>query len=277
MENQIVSVEWLNAHINDQKIIILDASPQATVSGKSSAYSDRMIPGARLFDIKGKFSDKSSAFPNTVPSPNQFEEECQALGIQSDAHIVVYDNLGIYTSPRVWWLFKVMGHEAVSVLDGGLEEWIHKGYQTTPKLEGDYAKGDFKSKYNANYVVSYDQVIDNIATQTFTLVDARSEGRFCGTAEEPRKYLMSGHIPGSINIPFKDLLADGKFKSQEELKEIFKEKLGNSDNLVYSCGSGLTACIVMLASEIAFNKSLNLFDGSWTEYAERQNLRMDLE
>jgi len=277
MKNNIVSVEWLKNNLAKDELVILDSSPESTITGKASLVSDLSIPNTRIFNIKGDFTDKESKFPNTVPLAAQFEEACQSLGINADSEIVVYDNLGIYTSPRVWWLFKIMGHDNVRVLNGGLPEWVNQGYETVKKsaLKQDYKIGNFKSKFEEKYVINYRDIIDNIETKKFLVVDARSKGRFDGTAPEPRKYLKSGNIPDSINIPYKSLLENGKFKSEQELNNIFNEQTNGQTDLVFSCGSGMTACIVMLASEIAFKNSKYLYDGSWTEYAELGNLRTD--
>jgi thiosulfate/3-mercaptopyruvate sulfurtransferase len=279
MNNEIVSVEWLAAHLNDENMVILDASPESNVSGLPSTHAELSIPKARIFDLKEKFSDKESSFPNTVPQPDQFEQECRELGISNTSRIIVFDNLGIYTSPRVWWLFKVMGHENISVLDGGLPEWIKNGFETVrrPERNQKFGMGDFKSQYHPEYVILYDQVLENIQSNDFLIVDARSEGRFEGREEEPRKNLKSGHIPHSVNVPYQDLLEDGKFKTAAELRKVFIEKIDHSQKLVFSCGSGLTACIVMLASALAFEESFYLYDGSWTEYADLQNLKVDLD
>ena len=270
--NDLVSVKWLNENISHEDLILLDASLATTVQGDSSNQVDITIPGARFFDLKGKFSDKSNAFPNTYPSADQFESECRKLGINNSSKVVVFDNRGIYSSPRVWWLFKLMGHENVAVLDGGLPEWIKSGHETAERIDASYTAGDFKANISEHWVKSYDDIVDNLDTCQFQIVDARSAGRFEGIDPEPRKHLQSGKIGDSVNIPFKDLFEGGKFKSKKELKEIFEEKIPNDKPLVYSCGSGLTACIVMLASEIAFRKGKLLFDGSWTEWAERQGL-----
>lgn len=274
MKKELVSSEWLKHNSSNENLVILDASPKRTVSGKSSALNDLCIPQARLFNIKQDFTDKNSELPNTVPSASQFEQAAQALGINTNSEIVVYDNLGVYTSPRVWWLFKLMGHEHVCVLDGGLVDWVESGYETVPKadLKDDFIVGDFKSKLEEEYIVKYEEVLENMETKKLQIVDARSKGRFEGTEKDPRKHLQSGHIPNSINIPYKSLLENGKFKSKEELNKIFTENVTTPRDLAFSCGSGMTACIVMLASEIAFQKSRYLFDGSWTEYAEKQNL-----
>lgn len=274
MKNEIVSVEWLKDNLALDNLILLDASPKSNVNMNNSALGELCIPTARRFNIKEKFTNLESEFPNTVPSSIQFERECQALGINQDSVIVVYDNLGIYTSPRVWWLFKMMGHEDVSVLNGGLPEWVKMGFETVDKssIDHDFDKGNFKSENDDELVISHESVCENIESNKFILIDARSEGRFNGTQEEPRKNLKSGNIPKSVNIPFQTLLEEGKFISTERLKTIFDQKVGGENKLVFTCGSGLTACIVMLASEIAFQKSRYLFDGSWTEYATKQKL-----
>ncbi len=278
MSNELVSTEWLAAHLTDKNIVILDSSPNTNVTGILSPFDELCIPDSRFFNIKANFTNGKSPFPNTIPNPQQFERECRILGINNSSKIVVYDNLGIYTSPRVWWLFKVMGHECVSVLDGGLTDWIKKRYKTIKKTDipKSYELGNFKSQFRKECVISYKDIIENIRTKSFLLVDARSEGRFKGVDNEPRKHLKSGNIPNSINIPFKELLEDGRFKSRDELKEIFNGKVNNSKKLVFSCGSGLTACIAMLASEVAFKESTYLYDGSWTEYAELQNLKVKI-
>lgn len=272
MENEVVSVDWLKNNLTKSELVILDSSPDITIKGAISPHSKLCIPNSRIFNIREKFIDKTSKFPNTVPSYIQFEKECQSLGINSNSEIVVYDNLGVYTSPRVWWLFKIMGHKNIKVLDGGLVRWISRGYETINKanLTRNYTIGNFKSDFQAEYLINYEDVIDNIKTEEFLIVDARSEGRFNGTAPEPRKHLKSGSIKNSINIPYTELLEHGAFRSKKELQRIFNSKVRTPHKLVFSCGSGLTACIVMLASEIAFRKSNYLYDGSWTEYAEKK-------
>ena len=271
--NEVVSVDWLNKHINDEKLILLDASFPKIGGNESSELDNITIPESRFFDLKGKFSDTSSPFPNTMPSEEQFERECKKLGINQDSTLIVFDSKGIYSSPRIWWMFKVMGHNKVAVLDGGLPEWIKKGFSTCRREIKIYELGNFKGHFNARFVKRYEDILSNIISNTFTVVDARSEGRFNGTEKEPRASLKSGNIPNSINIPFKDVLENGKFKSTAELKKIFNAKCSTSKDLIFTCGSGITACILLLASELAYKKNLFVYDGSWTEWAEKQNLK----
>lgn len=275
MNKEIVSVNWLNEHLNDEHLIILDASPKSNITGDSSLYENRIIIKSRYFNLKENFIHSESPFPNTVPSSQQFERECRKLGINHNSKIVVYDNLGIYTSPRVWWLFKIMGHDNIAVLNGGLPEWIKQNYDTVSKENGyrtNYEAGNFKAQFQEDLVITYSDILDNTTSNNFLVIDARSAGRFNGIAKEPRKHLKSGKIPNSANIPYPEVIENGKFKTVKKLKEIFEKKCSDSDKLVFSCGSGLTACIIMLASEIAFKKGKYIYDGSWTEWAEKQHL-----
>ena len=271
--NELVSAKWLHQNLNQPDLIVLDAGLQTTTEGNVLEDVQKTIPGARYFDLKNNFSDPNSPFPNTVPNQIQFETECQKLGIRRTSKIVVFDSLGIYSSPRIWWLFNAMGHRDISVLDGGLPEWIHSGYSTETRIPIHYKLGDFKAKFQFKCIKSYQDVLDNLHTKAFTIVDARSEGRFNGSEKEPRKHLKSGHIPNSINIPYGEVLSNGRFKTETELKALFDKKCLNKKELVFSCGSGITACIVMLANVIAFNKSRTIYDGSWSEWAEYQNLK----
>ncbi len=268
--NKIVSIEWLYSNLDNKNLIILDASLTKTASGKGSDFADKIIPNARRFKIKEKFTNQSSIFPNTVPSAKQFEDECQKLGINKNSQIIVYDNIGIYSSPRVWWLFNYMGHQNIAVLNGGLPHWIANQYPTVTIEKVEYSPGNFTSKIQAIKLKSIDEIRQNIKKQEFLLIDARSEGRFNNTAKDPRENIPSGSIPNSVNIPFQNILKNGKFKSSEELKDIFSKSLGHHNKLAFTCGSGLTACILLLASELTQKKEFYLYDGSWTEWAELQ-------
>jgi thiosulfate/3-mercaptopyruvate sulfurtransferase len=251
----------------------LNASVETSANGKKFEQFDRTIPNTRPFDLKNVFLDPTSPYPNTLPQVEKFELECRKLGINQDSEIVVFDNNGIYSSPRVWWLFNVMGHQQIAVLNGGLSEWIKMGFETEKKQIRNLKPGNFKAKFDESLVVSFEQVLTNTREKEFTIIDARSESRFNGIGEEPRKHLKSGKIENSINIPYQEVLQNGKYKSEKELHELFEEKCKNEKDLVFSCGSGMTACIVMLASQIGYKDSLKVYDGSWTEWAELNDLK----
>lgn len=269
---EIVSTEWLNQNLSNPNLIILDASVLARANGKEIKKFDRTIPNARLFDLKNVFRDKTSSYPNTIPSPEIFKLECRKLGINNHSEIVVFDHHGIYSSPRVWWLFKVMGHKKISVLDGGLPDWIESEFQTVKEHVKAFEIGDFDVHFDKSLVVDFEQIYENTINRKFTIIDARSEDRFNGTGREPRGHLKSGSIKNSINLPYHEVLSNRKYKSEQELYKLFNKKYKLEKELVFSCGSGMTACIVMLASHICFGKGLKVFDGSWTEWAERNNL-----
>ena len=263
---EIVSADWLKKNLNNPNLVLLDASMDANTDNIVT------IPSSRKFDLKNVFKDKSSPFPNTVPKPEEFELECQKIGINQDSEIIVFDKRGIYLSPRVWWLFNVMGHKNIAVLDGGLPNWIDEGFPTSDQYLEALETGNFKANFDKDLVIGFQQVKDNISSNNFVVVDARSKGRFNGTESEPRKHLKSGSIENSVNIHFQEVLSNGKFKSKEELNELFTEKLEGEKELVFSCGSGITACIIMLAGQIGYGDSKKIYDGSWTEWAEKNDL-----
>ena len=275
MSNSLVSAAWLNEHLADENLVILDSSPATNVSGLKSDLDGLVIPGARYFDLKGQFSDPKSPYPNTLPSPGDFEKAARSLGINGNSRIVVYDNLGAYTSPRVWWMFKSMGHEEVSVLDGGLGDWVKSGFETVDAHQKSFEVGDFVSHFHPETVKSISEVIENIEQSSFELVDARSKGRFEGTAPEPREGMSSGHLPNSCNLPFEEVLNDGKFKSPGELRQIFSDLKLSDKPITFSCGSGLTACIILLAAEQVLPNQKSVYDGSWTEYASTPGVEIE--
>lgn len=263
MTNPLVSAAWLQEHLNDPNLIVLEARLEQNQSNSANQFSDLQIKGARLFDIKNNFSDTNNPLPNTFPSEEQFTAESQRLGINSNSTIVVYDTLGIYSSPRAWWMFKAMGHSTVFVLDGGLPKWVKDGFSTEKQNDTTYPKGDFVAKFQPELIKNKQQILENITSKKAVLMDARSADRFQASHEEPRAGLRSGHIPGSINIPFAELQQNGQFKSATELKEILKL---NDQPLYFTCGSGITACIVLLACELISDNPKAVYDGSWTEW-----------
>lgn len=268
MKSGLVSSDWLLNNLSDPDLVILDASQKNNKTKLVLNSENVQIIGARFFDIKNKFSATESLFPNTLLTPEEFQENCRELGINTTSKIVVYDNLGVYTSPRVWWMFKIMGFDTIAVLDGGLPDWIAKGFQVQEPTKTTFKYGNFNAVFDSNKVRDFKFLTENLTLKTALVIDARSADRFNGIAPEPREGLRGGHIPNSVNIPFTEVLDNGKFKTPEQLIELFKRFEIENKPLVFSCGSGITACIILLAADLVLHNKKMLYDGSWTEWAQ---------
>lgn len=266
--NPIVSVEWLSKNLDIPNLVILDASPEKNASNLVPTYKDIQIKDARIFDMETVFFDKESALPNMMPSPEVFSEECRNLGINSDSIIVVYDNLGIYTSPRARWMFKAMGHQYVTVLDGGLTVWKDAGFACEKKNSKMFEKGTFEAHYNSELVSDSKFILNNLQNEEVLILDARSEARFLGATPEPRAGMAAGHIPNSVSFPYSSVLENGKMKSKAELENLLLNINCSNKKLVFTCGSGVTACIILLAVELVNDNEKSLFDGSWSEWGQ---------
>lgn len=264
----LVNSKWLIDHQQDANLIILDASPLSNKTGLSSKNENLFIRNAIKIDLKKDFSKPDHPLPNTVPSPSFFQEKVKDLGITKKSKIVVYDNLGIYTAPRIWYLFKAMGHMDIAVLDGGLDAWIEAGGATAKSPRINTERGDFEAHFQIPYFIDSEKIYHDISTQQNQLIDARSEGRFCAETPEPREGLRGGHIPNSKNIPFQRVLENGHYKKKEELEEIFNSLEIEQEKMIFTCGSGLTACIILLAAHLIGKRNYAIYDGSWTEWAQ---------
>lgn len=268
----LVSIDWLKTHLEDTDLVILDASlPKPMTSPEGNPLSSLQVPGARFFDINHSFSDTTTDLPHMMPSPFHFEKGVRKLGINQDSHIVVYDNIGVYASPRARWMLKSMGHENVAVLNGGLPEWV-KHYPTEEKQKRAHLPGDFVAQFKLRLFKNSSEVLESINDVTTSTLDARSAGRFAGTEPEPRAGLRGGHIPNSLNLPFPEVLEGNKMKPEKELLTILAKKNIKDQQLIFSCGSGLTACIIALAAEIAGHSNLAVYDGSWSEWGKPSDL-----
>jgi thiosulfate/3-mercaptopyruvate sulfurtransferase len=264
----LVSATWLNEHLSDPDLVILDASIPKIGEVGPHPLADHCIPGARFFDLNGVFSDRLTDLPHNLPSPEVFTQASRQLGINERSRIVVYDHHGIYVSPRAWWMFRAMGHENVAVLNGGLPQWIASGFPTSPKCPAVELTGDFTARSNSDLICDSAWMIDNLSSRIAKVVDARSSGRFCGVEPEPRKGLKGGHIPESVNLPFDQVIRDGKFLPKEELAGVIgKLELGDGP-LAFTCGSGVTACVIMLACELVLPNPKRVYDGSWSEWGQ---------
>ena len=271
MTELTVSPEWLKERLGDPRVKIVDASwylPAQTRDGKAEFLSGH-IPGSVFFDIDA-IADHSTDLPHMLPDAKAFAAAAGALGLSESDTIVVYDGMGLFTAPRVWWTLKVFGAKDVRVLDGGFPAWKRAG----SPIEASEAKpkpSKFNAQFSAETVRNFDQVRKQLAAKEAVVVDARGAPRFRGEAPEPRAGLASGHMPGARNVPY-DTVADdqGRLKPPDEVRKVFQNAgVDLSSPVVTSCGSGVTAEVLLFALASLGKHDVALYDGSWTEWGSR--------
>ncbi len=265
---QLVTTKWVEKNID--KVKILDATWCLPNSGRNAEEEFKVnhIKNSIFFDID-KNSKQNSLLPHMLPSNKEWQNIVSNLGINNSDHVIIYDNSDVYSSCRVWYTFIYFGHsvDLVSVLDGNFSKWLKENRAVSNELIK-ISKTNYETKENLSMVINKTQVKKNILDKKFQLVDARSKERFLGLVPEPRQGLKSGNIEGSINIPFQLLLnEDRTFKNKEDLIKIFDEnEIDKDKDIAFTCGSGVTACILGLANSIISGKKPTIYDGSWSEY-----------
>lgn len=273
----VVSAQWLSDAIKNNligpKLRILDASWHFSISKRVARdeFVQKHIPGSSFFDID-ECRDQTSSLEYMLPTPGHFSRYVGDLGIGNDTHVVVYDtsDFGCLTAPRVWWMFRLFGHRLVSVLDGGMKNWVAEGLP----LISEYKKPeprDFRADMNRAWVKNYEDILENIKTKKVQVVDTRPAGRFRGIDPEFKTDVPPGHFPGAINVPFTSLLdASGKMLGAESLSKNFAEAgVDLQQPLWVSCAYGVTACHVALAAHLLGHPEACIYDGSWTEWVKR--------
>ncbi len=264
----LVSTDWLANNL--ENVRIFDASWHLPNSNRNSLNEFRSshIKNANFFDID-KYSNQKSNLPHMLPKKDDWEKIMSELGVKNSDHIIIYDNSDVISSCRVWYTFLYFNHDPnlVSVLDGGLKKWLNEKKDITTDIKK-FKKSLYSAEENSSLVLNKDQVIANIKNKSFELIDARSKERFFGLQPETRKELRSGNIEGSKNMPFTELInTDHTFKRKEELISIFeKNKIDSNKKMAFTCGSGITACVLGLTNSIISGKKPVVYDGSWAEY-----------
>ncbi len=276
----VVSTDWLATQLGAADLKVADASWYLPNSGRDPAaeYAAGHIPGAVFFDIDD-VSDHATSLPHMLPSAAAFEDRMSALGLNSSDRVVVYDGSGVNLSaPRAWWMLRIFGHERVAVLDGGLGKWRREGRplesgKVTPR------PGQFRAQFHPGAVRDLGTVRDNIRTGKEQLVDMRSRGRFLGSEPEPREGLRPGHVPGSINLPFTELVRpDGTLLAPDELRnKLAQSGLDLARPVIATCGSGTSACSLLLSLYSIGHTDAALYDGAWAEWGSRPDTPVECQ
>jgi thiosulfate/3-mercaptopyruvate sulfurtransferase len=268
----LVSTAWLAAHLGQPGLVVMDASFYLPTEAHDARalFADSHIPGARFFDLE-LVADQETSLPHMVPSAGRFERIVAALGVDDTDHVVFYDQKGLFSAARGWWMMRLFGHARASVLDGGLPKWRAEDHPLDSGTPDAPAPGNFRATLRAGLLRGLGDMLDIVGSGTVLVLDARPAGRFDGSAPEPRPGLQSGHMPGAVSLPASALLApDQTMLPPEALRARFAAAgADGSRPVVTSCGTGVTAAILTLGLAVAGLPEGALYDGSWTEWASR--------
>jgi thiosulfate/3-mercaptopyruvate sulfurtransferase len=275
----LVSSEWLAGQLGTHDLVVFDASWYLPVEKRDARaeYRNEHIPQARFFDIDA-VADTESSLPHMVPTTAQFERMIGALGVGNSSRIVFYDQKGISSAPRAWWLMRLFGHEQCAVLDGGLPKWRSEGRALQQGEASPPVPASYRAKFNARMLRGLGDILDNLTSAREIVLDARSADRFHGRVPEPRPGLRGGHVPGSRNLPFSELVsAQHTLLSPARLRALFAECGVHADSaVVTSCGSGITAAVLSLGLAVAGLPMGALYDGSWSEWGAAADTPVDV-
>jgi len=268
----LVTTKWLTAELGSPDLVVFDATKYLPNEDKDghAEFLRAHIPGARYFDID-VMADPDTDLPHMVPSPGRFAKLVGALGVGNATRVVFYDQKGLASAARGWWLMGLFGHDEAAVLDGGLPAWQRAGGGVESGEPAPAKPLAYRADYRAGRLRGIGDVLANVTTRAELVLDARAAGRFTGEVPEPRAGMRSGHIPGSASLPYTDLLnADGTFRAPDIVRARLKAAgADGSRPVVTSCGSGVTACILTLGMRLAGMPDGAVYDGSWTEWGGR--------
>ena len=273
--NQLIEIDWLKENVNDPQIKIIDGTWHMPTSGLNAfeIFKEKHIPNAVFIDLE-EISNQNSNLPHMMPDNDYFSKKISSLGINNNDHLVIYDMYGMFSAARIWFMFKAFGHEKVSILNGGFPAWIDSDGEISDQINK-LEPSNYKADLNKSLIVNYKDIFNNLSSNKYQIIDARSPDRFSGISEEPRPGMKSGHIPKSKNLYFNDLIDPDtkKFIKKEEIGNLIKKSgIDIKKDIICSCGSGVTACILKFALELLDkNKNIKIYDGSWSEWGTKED------
>lgn len=265
----LISTSELDDNRADSSLVILDASFYLPTEAKDARkiFDESHIPGAEFFDIDA-IADRTCLLPHMLPQAEQFASIVESLGVLKSSRIVVYDQRGLFSAARAWWMFKVFGHDNVQVLDGGLPKWCREGREVIADSAVPRPSGPFVAQKQAALIRNRTEIQSNLVSRFEIVVDARSPERFSGSVPEPRPGMRVGHVPDAISLPFTELLeGDGTMRQPDALEALFLARgLNSQSRIITMCGSGVTAAVITLGLAVVGWPIGALYDGSWAEW-----------
>ncbi|PHM74689.1 3-mercaptopyruvate sulfurtransferase [Xenorhabdus kozodoii] len=278
MKNEyFVSPQWLNEHLHDENVVVIDASaPMPTQSiDYHQLWLEKHIPGAQFFDLD-KVANLQTNLPHMLPEPETFCQAVNKMGMSENHLVVIYDQGNLFSAPRAWWTFNIFGARHIRILEGGWQGWLQAGYATE---SGKVTRSPhvFNIQFTPEKVCSQAQILDALHhNASVQFVDARAEERFQAKVPEPRPGLRMGHLPNAKNVPWTALIDNGRYKPVEEITAIFrKQGVDLNQPIISSCGSGMTAAVLILGLEMIGHKEARLYDGSWAEWGADDSLPLE--
>jgi thiosulfate/3-mercaptopyruvate sulfurtransferase len=277
--DSLVSTDWLAAELAAPDLVVLDASWYMPSDPRKpfGLYAQAHIPGARFFDID-QIADRQTQLPHMVPTAGEFEQRIGELGVGNSSRVVCYDQQGIFSAPRAWWMLRLFGHDAVAVLDGGLPKWRAEGRELQSGEHRAGSPAPFRAALRTRLLRDLSDVRENLQSRRELMLDARSADRFHARVPEPRPGLRGGHVPGASNLPFGTLLTPQQtLLPAATLRERFAAAgVDERSAVVTSCGSGLTAAVLNLSLAVAGLPEAALYDGSWAEWGSRDDTPVEV-